>query len=123
MAQAAEKLAPEAPDATKSPAVRLRDVTVRFTYNEPATLFLTAVANADGSDRSYAMFLPAHYLKKFHPAYTPKEELDRQAQAVSFKTWTMPTTNGTAATPKRVVSFMRSLLARRRRALARQRCH
>ena len=34
------------------------------------------------------MFLPAHYLKKFHPAYTPKEEVDRLAQAGSFKTWT-----------------------------------
>ena len=37
---------------------------------------------------SYAMFLPAHYLKKFHPAYTAKEEVDRLAQSVSFKTWT-----------------------------------
>ena len=36
----------------------------------------------------YAMFLPAHYLKKFHPSYTAKEDLDRQAQAASFKTWT-----------------------------------
>ena len=32
---------------------------------------------------SYAMFLPSHYLKKFHPAY----EVDRLAQAASFKAW------------------------------------
>ena len=37
---------------------------------------------------TYAMFLPAHYLKKFHPAYTAKEEIDQPAQAASFKTWT-----------------------------------
>ncbi len=64
------------------------DYTIRFTYNEPATLFLTAVANQDGADRTYAMFLPAHYLKKFHPAYTSKEEIDRLVQAAGFKTWT-----------------------------------
>src|SRR5262249_35071384 len=39
------------------------------------------------ADGSYAMFQPAHYLKKFHAAYTPKDELDKQAQAASFKTW------------------------------------
>jgi peptide/nickel transport system substrate-binding protein len=75
-------------DGTAAKVEKVDDTTVRFTYDRPATLFLTEVANQDGADGSYAMFLPAHYLKKFHPAYTPKEELDRQAQAVSFKTWT-----------------------------------
>ncbi|MCC7045787.1 MAG: ABC transporter substrate-binding protein [Alphaproteobacteria bacterium] len=62
--------------------------TVKFSYKEPATLFLTALANADGADRTYAAFLPAHYLKKFHPAYTAKEEIDKQVAAAGFKTWT-----------------------------------
>ncbi len=75
-------------DGTPAKVEKIDDVTVRFTYNEPATLFLTAVANADGSDRSYAMFLPAHYLKKFHPAYTSKDEIERMAQAAGFKSWT-----------------------------------
>ncbi len=75
-------------DGTAAKVEKVDDTTVRFTYDRPATLFLTEVANQDGADGSYAMFLPAHYLKKFHPAYTPKEDLDRQAQAVSFKTWT-----------------------------------
>jgi peptide/nickel transport system substrate-binding protein len=61
---------------------------VRFTYKEPATLFLATIANQDGADRTYAMFLPAHYLKKFHPAYTAKEEIDKQVAAANFKTWT-----------------------------------
>jgi peptide/nickel transport system substrate-binding protein len=75
-------------DGTPAKVVKLDDTTVRFTYDRPATLFLQEVANQDGPDNSYAMFLPAHYLKKFHPAYTPKEDIDRLAQAVSFKSWT-----------------------------------
>ena len=75
-------------DGTPANVEKVDDYTVRFTYDRPATLFLQEIANQDGPDNSLAMFLPAHYLKKFHPAYTPKEELDRQAQAVSFKSWT-----------------------------------
>lgn len=75
-------------DGTPAKVEKTDDYTLRFTYNDPATLFLTAVANADGADRTNAMFLPAHYLKKFHPAYTSKEELDKAVQAAGFKTWT-----------------------------------
>ena len=75
-------------DGSPAKVEKIDDDSVRFTYNDPATLFLTAVANADGADRTYAMFLPAHYLKKFHPAYTPKEEIDKAVQAAGFKTWT-----------------------------------
>jgi len=75
-------------DGTPAKVEKIDDITIRFTYNEPATLFLTAVANQDGADRNYAMFLPAHYLKKFHPAYTPKEDIDRATQAAGFRNWT-----------------------------------
>lgn len=90
-------------DGTPAKVEKIDDVTVRFTYNEPATLFLTAVANADGADRTYAMFLPAHYLKKFHPAYTPKEDIDRMAQAAGFKNWTelFATRNAPPENPER----------------------
>ena len=75
-------------DGTAAKVEKVDDTTVRFTYDRPATLFLQEIANQDGPDQSYAMFLPAHYLKQFHPAYTPMADLDRQAQAVSFKSWT-----------------------------------
>jgi peptide/nickel transport system substrate-binding protein len=75
-------------DGTPATVEKLDDVTVRFSYKAPATLFLTALANQDGADRGYAAFLPAHYLKKFHPAYTDKAELDKQVAAAGFKTWT-----------------------------------
>jgi peptide/nickel transport system substrate-binding protein len=67
---------------------KVDDYTVRFSYDRPATLFLSEIANQDGPDQTYAMFLPAHYLKQFHPDYTPKEQLDRLAQAASFRSWT-----------------------------------
>jgi peptide/nickel transport system substrate-binding protein len=75
-------------DGSAAKVEKVDDVTVRFTYDRPATLFLSEIANQDGPDLNYAMFQPAHYLKKFHPAFTAKEELDRQAQAANFKSWT-----------------------------------
>jgi len=76
------------PDGTAAKVEKVDDSTVRFTYAAPATLFLTAVANQDGADRTFAMFLPAHYLKKFHPTYTPKADVEAAAKAAGFKTWT-----------------------------------
>jgi peptide/nickel transport system substrate-binding protein len=75
-------------DGTPAKVEKVDDQTVRFTYAAPATLFLTAVANQDGADRTFAMFLPAHYLKKFHPAYADKAEIDKMAHAAGFKAWT-----------------------------------
>jgi len=75
-------------DGTPASVEKVDAQTIRFTYKQPATLFLTALANQDGGDRTYALFLPAHYLKRFHPAYTKKEEVDKLVQAAGFKTWT-----------------------------------
>jgi peptide/nickel transport system substrate-binding protein len=76
-------------NADGSPAIveKVDDYSVRFSFKEPATLFLTALVAADGGDRTYAAFLPAHYLKKFHAAYASKEDLDKAIQAAGFKTW------------------------------------
>jgi peptide/nickel transport system substrate-binding protein len=75
-------------DGTPATVEKVDDQTVRFTYKQPATLFLTALANQDGGDRTYAVFLPSHYLKKFHPAHTAKDEIDKAVAAAGFKTWT-----------------------------------
>jgi len=75
-------------DGSPAKVEKVDPVTVRFTYAAPATLFLTAVANQDGADRTYAMFLPAHYLKKFHPAHAAKDDIDKAVHAAGFKTWT-----------------------------------
>ena len=72
-----------------SPALveKVDDYSVKFSFKEPATLFLTALVAADGGDRTYAAFLPAHYLKKFHASYASKEDLDKAIAAAGFKTW------------------------------------
>ncbi|HEY2616930.1 MAG TPA: ABC transporter substrate-binding protein [Acetobacteraceae bacterium] len=75
-------------DGTAAKVEKIDDYTVQFTYDRPATLFVSEIANQDGSDQSYAMFQPAHYLKQFHPSYTPKEQIDRLAQAGSYRAWT-----------------------------------
>jgi peptide/nickel transport system substrate-binding protein len=75
-------------DGTPASVEKVDAQTVRFSYKQPATLFLTALANQDGGDRTYAVFLPSHYLKKFHPEYTKKEDIDKLVQAAGFKTWT-----------------------------------
>ena len=78
------------PQRRRTPATveKVDAQTIKFTYKQPATLFLTALANQDGGDRTYAVFLPAHYLKKFHPSYAKKEDVDKAVQAAGFKTWT-----------------------------------
>jgi peptide/nickel transport system substrate-binding protein len=63
------------------------DFAVKFTYNEPNTLFLYELANKDGGDRTYAPFLPAHYLKQFHPTYGDKAAIDKLVADAKFKTW------------------------------------
>jgi peptide/nickel transport system substrate-binding protein len=78
----------KSPDGSAAKVEKVDDNTVKFTYTAPATLFLTAVANQDGADRTYAMFLPGHYLKKFHPNYTAKADIEAAAKAAGFKTWT-----------------------------------
>ena len=90
-------------DGSAAKVEKVDDQTVRFTFNEPATLFLTALANQDGGDRTYAVFLPAHYLKRFHPTYTVKEEIDKAVAAAGFKTWTelFATRNAPPENPER----------------------
>lgn len=66
---------------------KVDDYTVRFTYNEVNTLFLYELANKDGGDRTFAPFLPAHYLKQFHPNYTPQSEIDALVAEAQFQTW------------------------------------
>src|SRR5262245_17915964 len=75
-------------DGTPAVVEKVSPTAARFTYKQPNTLVLTALANSDGGDRTYAAFLPAHYLKKFHASYAKKEDLDKLVAASGFKTWT-----------------------------------
>ena len=63
------------------------DYAVKFTYAEPNTLFLYELANKDGGDRTFAPFLPAHYLKQFHPNFAKQADIDKLVADAKFKTW------------------------------------
>jgi peptide/nickel transport system substrate-binding protein len=75
-------------DGSVAEVEKVNDYAVKFTYNEPNTLFLYELANKDGGDRTYATFLPAHYLKQFHPKYGDQAEIDKMVADAKFKTWT-----------------------------------
>ncbi len=74
-------------DGTVAKVEKDGDYAVKFTYNEPNTLFLYELANKDGGDRTFAPFLPAHYLKQFHPAYASQADIDKMVADAQFKTW------------------------------------
>jgi peptide/nickel transport system substrate-binding protein len=74
-------------DGSVAKVEKVNDYAVKFTYNEPNTLFLYELANKDGGDRTYAPFLPAHYLKQFHPKYGDQAAIDKLVADAKFKTW------------------------------------
>ena len=47
-------------DGTTATVEKVSPTAVRWIYKQPNTLLLTALANQDGGDRTYAVFLPAH---------------------------------------------------------------
>lgn len=74
---------------------KVDETTVRFRWEDPYPLFLTILGGStfpgyglSGNRGFYAgSYAPAHYLKKFHPKYTPQAELDRLAQEAKVENW------------------------------------
>ncbi len=61
------------------------DHTIRFRFVSPNGLFLQALA----SGRGYEMVRHAkHFMRNFHPRYTPPARLDEMAKARGFDLWT-----------------------------------
>lgn len=77
-------------DGSTAKVEKVSDYSVKWTYAEANTAFLLNLANMDGADRSISnlVFVPAHYLKRFHPAHADKAELDAKVKAAGFDTWT-----------------------------------
>jgi peptide/nickel transport system substrate-binding protein len=63
------------------------------------------LANQDGGDKSYAVFLPAHYLKQFHANYADEATLADEVAEAGFNTWgeLMATRKNPAENPDRPV--------------------
>lgn len=77
-------LPPELLADGQPPKVEILDATrVRFSWTAPNPRFLPALAAAS----PLFIYRPAHYLKQFHAAYAPPEELTQQARAIGLRTW------------------------------------
>jgi peptide/nickel transport system substrate-binding protein len=74
-------------DGTAALVTRTNDYGFRWVYKEANTTLLLELANKDGGDRTYAAFLPEHYLKQFHAAYASKATLDKLVADAKFKSW------------------------------------
>ncbi|MGI6208235.1 MAG: ABC transporter substrate-binding protein [Anaerolineae bacterium] len=81
-----EELTPTIPSAFQragEPAVveKVDDYTIRITFAAPNGMFEEILPNQ-------WMYLPAHYLKQFHPKYADEAELNAAIAQEGFDTWT-----------------------------------
>ena len=73
------------------------DYTVVFEFPEPNYLFVDILAGSTAmgggqatqqhNGRTMGAYMPAHYLKQFHPKYVSKDELDKKVKAMGFDGW------------------------------------
>jgi len=63
---------------------KVDNYTFRVKFAEPNPLFLLNVCNNWAGKLFY---LPKHYLKQFHPKYTPKEKLDAMVKEAGLQFW------------------------------------
>jgi peptide/nickel transport system substrate-binding protein len=90
-----EELIPSIPvwmqnaDGSTVKVEKLSDYAVKWTYAEPNTAFLLELANKDGADAALnnLAFVPAHYMKQFHPNYVDAAELNAKVAEAGFDTW------------------------------------
>ena len=82
----------------KPGALRKVDATtVVFEFPDPNYLFLDILAGSTGMGggmasqtwlgRTMGAYMPAHYLKQFHPKYTSKDELDKKVKEAGVDGW------------------------------------
>jgi peptide/nickel transport system substrate-binding protein len=82
----------------KPGTLRKRDeLTVVFEFPEPYYLFVDILAGSTSmgggqatqqfGGRTMGAYMPAHYLKQFHPKYVSKDELDKKVKAAGFDGW------------------------------------
>ncbi len=62
---------------------KVDDYAVRFKFTQPNGLFLQRLAGIDG----LGMIVPKHYMKQFHPKYTPEEKLEEMVKEEQLTDW------------------------------------
>jgi peptide/nickel transport system substrate-binding protein len=73
------------------------DLTIVFEFPEPNYLFIDILAGSTSmgggqatqqfNGRTMGAYMPAHYLKQFHPKYVAADELDKKVKAAGFDGW------------------------------------
>ncbi|WP_420348227.1 ABC transporter substrate-binding protein [Pelagibius sp.] len=61
----------------------LDETTIRYSWSKPNPFLIPALAGA----RPLDLFVPAHYLKKYHPAYGDQAEIDAAVAAAGARNW------------------------------------
>ena len=77
-------------DGSVAKVEKMSSTAVRWSFDQPNTAFLLALAGQDGADKSIQnlVFAPGHYLKQFHPDFTTEADLDAKVSAAGFDVWT-----------------------------------
>ncbi|MEO3430177.1 ABC transporter substrate-binding protein [Pelagibius sp. CAU 1746] len=84
-----EELSPVGPDVTlrvdgELPVVEVIDeTTIRYSWSKPNPFLIPAMAGA----RPLDLFVPAHYLKQFHPKYGDAAAIEAAIEAASARNW------------------------------------
>jgi peptide/nickel transport system substrate-binding protein len=76
---------------------KVDDVTVVFEFPEPNYLFVDILAGSTSmgggqatwqmQGRTMGAYMPAHYVKQFHPKYVARDVLDQKVKAAGFDGW------------------------------------
>lgn len=64
---------------------KIDDYTINLRFDVPYPVAIIRLAHSDGYEGAF--FLPKHYLKQFHPKYTPKDKLDATVKQLGFDSW------------------------------------
>jgi peptide/nickel transport system substrate-binding protein len=67
---------------------KVNDTTVRFVFPKTNAFFLDELSYRPMATVARSSYLPAHYLKQFHPKYADKAKLDAAVKAAGFDSWT-----------------------------------
>lgn len=71
-------------DTRRDEVVQVDDYTIRFDFAEPRPGFFFMTRGMDGGDQGIHFSVPKHYMKQFHPTYSPIEGKDPEEQFLEF---------------------------------------
>lgn len=70
------------PDWVGSKSVRISDTEFRFEFREPFPLIINVIAQLGDF-----FIAPAHFMRNFHPAFVPEDELKQRMREDGYITW------------------------------------